>query len=176
MKQILLVFVLFWGVSVSGQTATFNDIQKNNNGQYTEYISTNDVRFKVGDTIMIGKPASGKDFSCVGIAGLMGQSLAPANIKHAGSKAIIRKIEIQFGTLTIKTYKPLSNAANFGFNITNVEIAMENGEVKSNGKSIGMSSEQALSKLKTEKEKLDLGVITPEQYESKKKELIKYIK
>jgi len=30
--------------------------------------------------------------------------------------------------------------------------------------------------LKTEKEKLDLGVITQQQYEAKKKELMKFIK
>ena len=171
-----MVFALFWGVSVIAQTATFNDIQQNNRGQYTEYITPDNASFKVGDTITLGKPAVGKDFSCVGISGLMGQSLVSANIKHSGSKAIIKKIEIQFGILTIKTFKPLSNTANFGFNITNVEIAMANGEVKSKVKPIEMSSDEALSKLKTEKEKLDLGVITQEQYEAKKKELMKFIR
>ena len=176
MKQILLVFSLFWGVSVFAQTATFNDIQQNNRGQYTEYLSPDNGSFKVGDTITIGKPATGKDFSCVGIAGLMGESLVPANIKHSGSQAIIKKIDIQFNTLTIKTFKPLSHSANFGFNITNIELAIAHGEIKSNVKPNVMSSADALTKLKTEKEKLDLGVITQEQYEVKKKELMKFIK
>ena len=176
MKQILFALALFCGVPALAQTATFKDIQQNNKGQYTEYNSPDNGSFNVGDTITIGKPAVGKDFSCVGIAGLLGQSLAPANIKHAGSTAIIKKIEIQFGTLTIKTFKPLSNKSNFGFNITNIELAIANGEVKSNGKPTEMSSADALSKLKTEKEKLDLGVITQEQYEVKKKELMKFIK
>jgi len=176
MKQILFGLALFCGVSAMAQTATFNDIQQNNRGQYTEYLSPDNGSFKVGDTITIGKPATGKDFSCVGIAGLMGQSLVPADIKLSGSKAVIKKIEIQFNTLTIKTFKPLSHVASFGFNITNIELAIANGEVKSNGKSNEMSSVEALSKLKTEKEKLDLGVITQEQYEVKKKELMKFIK
>jgi len=176
MKQILFGLALFCGVSAMAQTATFNDIQQNNRGQYTEYLSPDNGSFKVGDTITIGKPATGKDFSCVGIAGLMGQSLVPADIKLSGSKAVIKKIEIQFNTLTIKTFKPLSHVASFGFNITNIELAIANGEVKSNGKSNEMSSVDALSKLKTEKEKLDLGVITQEQYEVKKKELMKFIK
>lgn len=176
MKQILFVFAFFCGVSVFAQTATFNDIQQNNRGQYTEYISTDDVHFKVGDTITVGKPASGKDFSCVGISGLMGQSLAPANNKFSGSKVVIKKIDIQFNTLTIKTFKPLLNGANFGFNIINVELAIASGEIKSTVKPYVMSSEEALKKLRTEKEKLDLGVITQEQYEGKKKELMKFIK
>ena len=172
MKQILFVLALFCGRSVFAQTATFKDVLHNNRGQYAEYISSDDVSFKVGDTITLGKPATGKDFSCVGISGLLGESLVPANIEHSGSKAIIKKIDIQFNTLTIKTFKPLSHTANFGFNITNIEIAIANGEVISNV----MSSADALAKLKTEKDKLDLGVITQEQYEMKKKELIKFIK
>ena len=176
MKQILFILALFCGASVFAQTATFSDIQQNNRGQYTEYLSPDNGSFKVGDTITLGKPASGQDVSGVGIAGLMGESLVPASIKHSGSQAIIKKIDIQFNTLTIKTFKPFSHSASFGFNITNIELAIAHGEVKSNVKPTVMSSEEALSKLKTEKEKLDLGVITPEQYEMKKKELIKFIK
>ena len=172
MKQILVVLALFCSMSVFAQTATFKDVQQSHKGQYSEYITENNVSFKVGDTITLGKPASGNDFSCVGISGLMGETLVPANIKHSGSKAIIKKIIIQFDVLTIKTSKPLSHSANFGFNITNLEIAMAHGEITANA----MSSADALTKLRTEKNKLDLGVITQEQYEIKKKELMKFIK
>ena len=172
MKQILFGLALFCSTSVFSQTATFKDILQNNRGQYTEYITPDNESFKVGDTITLGKPATGIDFSCVGISGLLGQTLVPANIRHSGSRAIIKKIVIEFNTLTIKTFKPISHTSNFGFNITNIEIAIAYGEVKS----LVMSSTDALSRLKTEKEKLDLGVITQDQYEIKKKELMKFIK
>ena len=173
MKQILLVLVLFCSISGFAQTATFTDVLMNKRGDYDEYISPDNGSFKVGDTITLGKPATGKYFSCVGFHGLLGETLISADIKDAGNKAVIKRIVIQYNILTIKTFKPLlSNTSNFGFNINNLEIAIANGEIVCNV----LSSEDALTKLETEKKKLDLGVITPEQYEMKKKELIKYIK
>lgn len=39
-----------------------------------------------------------------------------------------------------------------------------------------MSSDDALKELKKEKDKLDLGLITEEEFNKRKEELIKYIK
>lgn len=39
-----------------------------------------------------------------------------------------------------------------------------------------MTSDEALAELKKTKDKLDLGIITQEQYDTKKSELLKYIK
>ena len=41
---------------------------------------------------------------------------------------------------------------------------------------IDISSDEALKELKKAKDKLDLGLITSQEYELKKQELIKYIK
>ena len=172
-KQILFVLALFWSISGFAQTATFTDILMNKRGNYDQYISPDNGSFKVGDTLTLGKPATGKYFSCVGFHGLLGETLISADINDAGSKAVIKRIVIQYNILTIKTFKPLlSNASNFGFNINNLEIAIANGEIICNV----ISSEDALTKLETERKKLDLGVIKPEQYEIKKKEFMKYIK
>ena len=43
-------------------------------------------------------------------------------------------------------------------------------------KSLVMSSEEALANLKKEKDKMDLGLITPQEFEARKKELTPYIK
>lgn len=58
-----------------------------------------------------------------------------------------------------------------GYNIQ-FENAIENGEIKS----FGMTSDEALSELKKAKDKLDLGLITKEEFDNKKSELSKYIK
>jgi hypothetical protein len=53
-----------------------------------------------------------------------------------------------------------------------VEDGISVGEIKSNG----MTSDKAMVELKKAKDKLDLGVITQEEYDKIKIELLKYIK
>jgi phosphopantetheine adenylyltransferase len=53
-----------------------------------------------------------------------------------------------------------------------LENAIETGEVKG----LGMTSDEALSELKKCKDKLELGLITQEEFDSKKSELSKFIK
>lgn len=52
------------------------------------------------------------------------------------------------------------------------ENALSNGEVKG----FGLSSDDALAQLKKGKDKLDLGLITQEEYDKLKADLTKYIK
>jgi hypothetical protein len=52
------------------------------------------------------------------------------------------------------------------------ENAVETGELKSFGK----TSDEALAELKKAKDKLDLGLITQEDYDKIKADLVKYIK
>ena len=53
-----------------------------------------------------------------------------------------------------------------------LENALESGEIKR----LGMTSEEALIELKRNKDKLDLGLINQEKYDSLKSVLVKYIK
>jgi hypothetical protein len=53
-----------------------------------------------------------------------------------------------------------------------MEEAMASGEVKTKG----MTSDEAMSQLKKGKDKLDLGIITQEEFDKMKEELVKYIK
>ena len=57
-------------------------------------------------------------------------------------------------------------------NTIKFEIALSSGEVKG----FGLSSDDALAQLKKAKDKLDLGLITQEEFEKLKAELAKYIK
>lgn len=57
--------------------------------------------------------------------------------------------------------------------LVDIELAIETKEVRPYGV---MSSDEALTALKAEKDKLDLGLITQEQYDNRKTELAKFIK
>jgi hypothetical protein len=57
-------------------------------------------------------------------------------------------------------------------NILKFESAISYGEIKSKG----MTSDDALNELKKAKDKLDLGLISKEEFEVKKTELVKFIK
>lgn len=49
---------------------------------------------------------------------------------------------------------------------------MQNGEIKG----LGMTSDAAMEQLKKEKEKLEMDLITEEEYNKRKEELMKFIK
>ena len=61
---------------------------------------------------------------------------------------------------------------NYSIKTFDVETAFIQGELKRNG----VTSDEALEELKKWKSKLDLELITQEEYDAKKKELSAYIK
>jgi hypothetical protein len=134
---------------------------------YDEYLSKDNFLYKVGDTIKINKPVNGDKFSFISDRFTQVQS----NSTIIGSEMIIKNI-IVIGfrdtgyelciTITNK-YNQLS---------LKLENAISSGEINS---SI-ITSDNALDKLKKAKEKLDLDLITQEEYDNLKKELKKYIK
>ena len=73
--------------------------------------------------------------------------------------------------VAITTTKP--NGYVYGLYVNNLEGAIANGELIDKD---FITPEQALKKLKMEKDKLDLGLITQEEFDKKKSELAKLIK
>ncbi len=60
--------------------------------------------------------------------------------------------------------------------LSNYTIQFENALATGEVKGFGMTSDEALAELKKAKDKLDLGLITQEEYEKIKADLVKYIK
>lgn len=148
----------------------------------TEYTASNNVTYQIGDTIKLGRgSAPNGDFiycqmgdtyavlaALGGSTGRIDQGL-PRNL--SGANMIIKKIkETKFKGAKLISF----NVA--GGNLVQykilVEDALSTGELKSNG----FTSDEALAELKRTKDKLDLGLIKPEQYDSIKATLIKFIK
>jgi hypothetical protein len=148
-------------------TATFDDVQtKRVAGDIGTYISKSGETFKVGDTITIG---SSKHIEFANIWQNAGLSYYPIENSAAGSKVIVKSIKAQSRVVYLNTTKPSGYV--YGLRIK-LESALEVGEVASKQ----LTSSEALQLLKNEKDKLDLGLITQEEYEKRKAELSKFIK
>ena len=101
-----------------------------------------------------------------------------ANVYVVGAEAIntsaeIKKIRVggtsRSGYKVSFQTKGMTGVDNY---FLNIEDAITVGEVKS----FGMSSDEALTALKKAKDKLDLGLITQEEYDKIKAELTPFIK
>lgn len=178
MKKLLLTFTLlscFIGLS---QTITYYEVssaKERIKGKFTEYISKDGSSYKIGDKIRIGVPSSNKTFAFITEGDGILLPVTNLSVTFSGTETEIKNIIIggnkRTGFHIILRTKGNVGVPGSGYNI-NFENAVENGEVKS----FGMSSDEALSELKKAKDKLDLGLITQEEYNVKKEELSKFIK
>lgn len=168
-KQIILILCLVSTLSFS-QTATYQQvISKEKKGDLNEYITKNGESFKVGDTIKLGVPFRNENFDFIQ-QNAMPIAYYPLISFCSGATVVIKRINIMMKTVRVFTTHPQGMV--YGLIINNIDEALINGEIRSST----LSSEQALEKLKNEKTKLDLGLISQEKYDSLKTELSKYIK
>jgi len=162
-KLLLIVFILLCVIKLNAQQAEYDKFDGDREKIYDSYISKSGDKLQVGDTLIIGTASGSTVFRFL----QQGGKLCSPTI--AGRKIIITQIRTYkhnlffqfkgFGWLPcFITYEPA---------ITAKEIINPKAQ---------MTSSEALLILKTEKDKLDLGLITKEQFETKKQELSKYIK
>jgi hypothetical protein len=174
MKNLKLLLIslltLFSTMNILAQvTATYDEVlAKQKTGQIDKYISQKGEEFCPGDTITLGVAFRNEQFDYIQQNAAI--EIYPLTNTASNSKVIIKRILIRSKTVVAYTTKPQGHI--YGLIITNLDGAVSNGEVKSKI----MSSDQALAELKKWKDKLDLGLITEEEYNKKKAELIKFIK
>jgi hypothetical protein len=173
-KFFIISTILLSAFQVQSQVLNYKDIKVDKpKGKFNEYISKDGISFKIGDTITIGK-GSGVNGSFVFLTGIspsFSSYVPDASIYN--TKAILDNITIKGNksegwkvyVFTKSSFK--QNALMFF-----IEDAIANGELKS----ALMTSDEALTELKKCKDKLDLGLITPEEFAKQKAELSKYIK
>ena len=181
MKKLLLSTVLLIslvGFSQEPVKATFDELTNSKerpsySGDITEYVAKDGSVYKIGDKITIGVPSSNKTFAFLSSGDGFMTPLVPLEIGVSGQKTEIMKFRIvgtkRAGfTVSVKA-KSSTGIANYNVDFEN---AILNGEIKS----YGMTSDEALAELKKAKDKMDLGLISKEDYEAKKAELVKFIK
>ena len=154
-----------------------------NKEEITEYVSENGTSFKIGDVLKIDKPANGQIFSSMTIRMTTFEALALNQNELRNYDYNVYPRTIAKTSLKIKSFviegdkkKGFSIAANLdgvGHNIqVRLEYGIEIGEIGEHK----MTSEEAMAQLKSEKDKLELGLITSAEYNSRKLELVKFIK
>jgi len=173
-KLIMILMVLLSGYQSKTQTLNYADIKVDKpKGKFTEYLSKDGAIYKIGDTITVGK-GTGSNGAFVYVQGQnMYGEIYNADATIYNTKAIIKDMFI-YGNKNEGWRMVFKTKGSFNQNslIFFIENAVANGEVKS----FGLTSDEALTELKKCKDKLDLGLITPEEFAKKKAELSKYIK
>lgn len=160
---ILLLLISYYSIA---QTAKYGSLSKNNES-YKEYISKNRDTIKIGDTLIIGKALDPEGFRYIL------QTNARMHATHGGKKVTIHKIK-SYGNKK-SDFTVWVQFKGFGWIPVEVdyENALNTGEIiNPKGKP---TREQAIAKLKESKDLLDLQVITQEEYDKIKSEMIKYI-
>lgn len=175
MKNISLIFVLSLISSISiCQNISFTDLDTNKRpkGTFESYTSQNGDLYKVGDTLKIGVPSSSNgNFLYLTSIDITGQQL-PVNANVSNTNAEIKKIRVAGSKRTgWKVSFQLKATA-----VSNYFIFAEDGFSSGELVPFGMTSDQALKELKKAKDKLDLDIISQEEYDKIKAKLIKYIK
>jgi hypothetical protein len=170
---------------------------KKNGDNITAYVASDGVTYRVGSTITYGYPTNGKyylyfkDVTGSVLNTIVEESDASASDRavsqeraervenRAGGVATIKKIQClpvdPFNKMTCgcKIYLVLNRG---GLACTNFEEAIATKEIVIKANPDDVASEAALQELKKWKEKLDLQIITQEEYNAKKEELMKKIK
>jgi hypothetical protein len=141
-------------------------------GEFTSYVSKDGSVYKVGDRLKIGVPYSGKTFTFIQVVNVLLQ-VFPLDASASGDEAEIKSFIVQgtkrSGYSVLARCKASMAIANYNIQLEN---AIETGEIKI----FGLTSDEALTELKKAKDKLELGLITQEKYDSLKIEFTKYIK
>lgn len=174
MRKIIVVAMstLFY-LSANAQEIKFTDLATAERGEYTSYIGSDGGVYKIGDRIKIGVPSSNKTFAFIWMGDGILTPLQPLPAAQSGTETEIKKIFISGNKRTGYSVSMRTKGVIGLLNYTiQFENAMSTGEIKGTG----ITSDEALAELKKAKDKLDLGLITQEEYEKKKAELTPFIK
>lgn len=186
MKKLLLSCIILFSTMSFGQELTYEQVQsatkksdltKEKIVQYTSKIGK---VYKIGDEIKINRPEDGKVFTSMAKRMTVVEALSAESARHFNPNIYAR--DVANGSLKIKTFviegdKKLGFfiSANLDGQFNNIQVKIDLAEeVKEIGEST-KTSQEALTELKTEKEKLELGLITQDAFNKRKEELIKYI-
>tara|TARA_R110002020_G_scaffold154047_2_gene333568 strand:- start:270 stop:800 length:531 start_codon:yes stop_codon:yes gene_type:complete len=138
--------------------------------RFTKYIDNNNNEYKIGDTLTIGNGSNNNHFSYLKATYLLEEQFVSPSV--VGTKIIIKKIKV-YGSkrrgFKVHITTKLQGVFTYVFFIKD---CIESGEII--GK--GYTSDKALLELKKAKDKLDLELITREEFNKIKDKLSKYIK
>jgi len=155
------------------QEIKYSDLSTSKRGDFTSYVASDGAVYKIGDRIKIGVPSSNKTFAFITEGDGLLLPITNLLASSSGQETEIKKIWVvgnkRAGFSVSFRTKGITGLSNYTIQFEN---ALSTGEVKGFGK----TSDDALAELKKAKDKLDLGLITQEEFDKLKVELAKYIK
>ncbi|MBC7525893.1 MAG: hypothetical protein H7239_15835 [Flavobacterium sp.] len=168
-KNIYLLLILVVCSSYSQDLSFKKDFDKSSKrSDYKTYVSKDSVVFKINDVIKIGMPSkvTFKHIFIFQSLGYLPMSVTENYLLDGECKIISISIA---GTKSkgFIPYIQIRNQKGMFFSI-DIENAISSREITT-----GLTENEVLEILKKEKEKLELGIITQEQFEKRKAELIK---
>ena len=158
-----------------GQEVKYDDVQSGTvtKGKLDSYVSKDGSTYKIGDKIQFGTPSgiNGKFVTIKNIDIMLSQY--PVGAEILNTYAEIKKIRVGGNKRTgYKVHFQTTGLSFLDNYFVYIEDAIQVGEIKS----FGMTSDEALNELKKAKDKLELGLITQDEFDKLKQELSKYIK
>jgi len=172
-KLVITFFLTIAASTVVGQEIKFTELASAQRGEFTSYLGSDGAVYKIGDRIKIGVPSSNKTFAFITEGDGFIIPITNLYASSSGTETEIKKIFVignkRAGYSVSFRTKGLTGLSNYTIQFEN---ALSTGEVKG----FGFSSDDALAQLKKGKDKLDLGLITQEEFDKLKTELTKYIK
>lgn len=175
MKVLTVLLFVFLSSPLFAQQISFDElgeVDKKPKGTFYSYVSKDGMIYNAGQRLRIGRPSTGKAFSFISEFSMLG-SVTPAEVRSTNSETEIVNFKASGNQrMGLKIWMKSKAATGMSSYIIDFENAIDSGELIG----YGMTSDQALSELKKAKDKLDLELITKEQYEEKKKELSVFIK
>jgi hypothetical protein len=176
MKQLMMIALMMCStlVSFGQETLRYSDLsEKPGQWNFDNYESKDGYLYKTGDKIKIGTPSSNKTFAFIMEGDGFLLPITNASAFASGQMVEIKKVTYtgtrRVGFAAVLVCKGPTGLSNYRIQLEN---AIETGEAKG----LGMNSDEALAELKKCKDKLDLGLITQDEFNSKKSELSKFIK
>jgi hypothetical protein len=175
MKPFFITFCLSFIVYslVLAQEINYTDLGTATRGEYTSYIASDGAIYKIGDRIRVGVPSSNKTFAYITAGDGFLIPISNLTATSSGQETEIKKIWVtgnnRIGYSILMRTKGVTGLYNYSIQFEN---ALSTGEIKGYGK----TSDEALIELKKAKDKLDLELITQEEFDKIKEDLKKYIK
>lgn len=168
-----LIFFFTLTSQIYSQDVKYADLANAKKGEYTSYLASDGAVYKIGDRLKIGVPSSNKTFAYIMEGDGVVIPIKNLTAASSGQETEIKKVWVVGNqragfSVSLRT-KGITGLSNYTIQLEN---ALATGEVKG----FGMTSDQALIELKKAKDKLDLGLISQEDYDKIKAELSKYIK
>lgn len=174
MKKLLFgLMTLLTTQLIAQKTITYEEMKTISKGAFENiecdvYVAKDGHSYKVGDTLKIGMPSSNKTYAFISEGNAL-IAPKPSDVSISGNTTVIKKIYVggtkRVGFSMYVVSKGMCAVCPQYY--INLEEAFASKELKS----LGLSREEAIAKLKEAKDLVDLGMMSKEDFEKLKAEL-----